>query len=128
MSNEHAGIPVMVAAFDVRHTVVFWNKACEHVTGYGASDMVGTPGALDLLCSEASYRGVAKLVRLPGAGDNCPTPTPLPLSLHCWDITMVSRDGTPRTLVWVEAGTVGDGGLLWGMGIEVSRQKHRGNL
>jgi hypothetical protein len=100
MSNEHAGIPVMVAAFDVRDTVVFWNEACEHVTGYGASDMVGTPGALDLLCSEASYRGVTKLTGWPRDGVGWPVPLPL----HCWDITMMARDGTPRTLVWIEAG------------------------
>ncbi|NJN65528.1 MAG: hypothetical protein HC884_01860 [Chloroflexaceae bacterium] len=116
MSDEPTDVLVMVAAFDAHDTVVFWNEACERMTGYCASDIVGNPGSLDLLGSESAYRGVAKLTGWRNPVPNGPALLPIHFQVHCWDLTITTRDGTPRALVWVETGPAsyraGPGGYL----------------
>jgi len=42
-------IPVMIHAHDEKGGFIFWNKECERVTGYDASEIIGNPDARTLL-------------------------------------------------------------------------------
>lgn len=36
------GSPIATFVIDENHTIIFWNQACEYVTGFGADEMIGT--------------------------------------------------------------------------------------
>ena len=43
------GMPVLMDAFDADGRIVMWNAECERVTGYSAGEIIGNPGALEML-------------------------------------------------------------------------------
>lgn len=49
-------MPIMVDATNEMGVFVFWNRACEKVTGYSADEIVGNPDAFELLCPDPFYR------------------------------------------------------------------------
>lgn len=54
MVVEH--MPVMLNAFDIEGNIIFWNQACEDVSGYSAAEMVANPKALEILYPDVNDR------------------------------------------------------------------------
>lgn len=60
--NEHRlrnvieNMPVMMNALDSNGNFIVWNKECEQVTGYAASEIIGNPNAYKLLYPNERYR------------------------------------------------------------------------
>ena len=75
-------MPVMLVAFDEHHRTVVWNHECERITGYLAKDMIGKPGAFQLVSepqTEAGLLGEHRVYTRP---------------LKC-------KDGSVRHIAWV---------------------------
>ncbi len=49
-------MPVMMDAFDEENMLLVWNRECERVTGYSASEMIGNLQALEKLYPDPAYR------------------------------------------------------------------------
>ena len=49
-------MPVMLNAFDHHGVCVAWNRECKIVTGYAASEMVGSPRVLEVVVPQMTYR------------------------------------------------------------------------
>lgn len=71
--NLLQGSPIPTFVIDETHTVILWNRACEHITGMGAAEVVGTnrhwkpfypvarPAMADLIVSGASVEEMNRL-------------------------------------------------------------------
>ncbi len=49
-------MPVMLFAYDEDRVVLFWNRECEAVTGYGADEIVGNRDTLERFYPDPAYR------------------------------------------------------------------------
>jgi PAS domain S-box-containing protein len=54
MVVEH--MPIMLNAFDIEGNIVFWNQACDDITGYGADEIIANNKALEILYPDVSDR------------------------------------------------------------------------
>ena len=109
-------IPVMVAAFDVRHDrFTFWNRRCESVTGYARDEMVDLPDPLATLYPDpAARQRVRRQWESAGAR-----------YIESENI-LTARDGGVRTIRWtyLPAALSDIEDTIWAMGIDLTDQLH----
>jgi PAS domain S-box-containing protein len=104
-------LPVMIAALDEGARFVYWNRECERVTGFSASEMIGNPAGFALLFPDEKNRTQALAARL---RDSVPT--------EPWHITR--KDGVVRTVRWCRVSNQlpVPGWARWGVGIDLTEQ------
>ena len=105
------GLPIMVNAVDQNGTIVFWNKKCEEITGYTATEMIGNCNAMELLYPDKEY---------------------LETELQKWktqnyklkNAELVSRakDGSAKTVLWTNP-DFSTPEWIWAVGIDITKQK-----
>ncbi len=79
-------MPVMMNAFDAEGVCVAWNRECELVTGYLASEMIGNPDSLTLVVPHAEYR-IGKMAEWDGKGDH-----------RDWEWDFVTKSGEKKII------------------------------
>ncbi len=108
-------IPVMVDAFDENGHFVFWNKECERVTGYSASEIVNNPEAMKLLYPDKTY--LESLLKEWEKREN---------KFDSWEIELTKKNGEKRVISWynISADVPIPGWKSWAIGIDITEQKH----
>jgi len=107
-------MPVMIDALDDAGTIVFWNRECERVTGYGADEIVGNPGAFERLYPDAQGRDAMFREFDRRGGD-----------FHCWELPLTCKDGRCRRIMWfnVSQEFPVPGWSTWAVGVDITEQK-----
>ncbi len=105
-------LPVIVWAFDENLVPVLWNEHAERITGYPPEQVIGNPGALELLYTDeqerlACFQGWAEL----DFGDYDEVERPV-----------TCADGSVRRILWsnIAARCPMPGWRAWGIGIDVT--------
>jgi PAS domain S-box-containing protein len=109
-----ANMPVMIDAFDADWNIVLWNRECERVTGYSASEVVGNPKSMELLYPDAAYRETM-MRQWKQRGDDYRN--------WCWEMT--AKDGSVKSVAWsnISQRVPIAPWKTWGVGVEVTEQK-----
>jgi PAS domain S-box-containing protein len=104
-------MPVMMDAFDADGVCVAWNAECERVTGYRAEEVVGNPGAFEMIYPDREYRE-RMLAELQQRGRE----------YRNWAWTLRCKDGSPRTIEWsnISENLPLPGWASWGVGVDVT--------
>ena len=106
-------MPVMIDAIDAGGNFVLWNRECERVTGYSADEIVGNPGAMELLYPDSERRE-----RVEGE-----------VEAHVsdfrdfeWDIKC--KDGGVRTVSWTNVSNQVPipGWMQWAVGVDITER------
>lgn len=103
-------MPVLLNAFDARGLFVFWNRECERVTGYSAEEMIGNPGALQLLYPDPVY--------LADQLANCERRGPA----QVWSLR--AKNGEIRSIAWtnVPVDPAETSQWEWGFGLDITER------
>ena len=107
-------MPVLMDAFDETGKIIAWNRECERVTGYQASEILEHPNPLALL-----YPGAGDLARIEaewaGFGSE----------IHDWELELTCKDGSCRTIAWsnVSGACPIPGWDSWAVGVDVTELK-----
>lgn len=86
-------MPVMLNAFDHDGVCVPWNRECKIVTGYAASEMVGSSRVLEVVVPQTAYRE-RMLAEWDVKGDH-----------RNWHWQFTSKDGLALTIAWSDIST-----------------------
>ncbi|MBD2042611.1 PAS domain S-box protein [Microcoleus sp. FACHB-672] len=107
-------MPVMMDAFDISGNIIVWNRECERVTGYQASEMVGNPQWLEILCPDPAYRALM-MAEWQQRGNN----------YRDWEWKFTCKDGSVRTVAWsnVSEQVPLPGWVAWGIGVDVTERQ-----
>jgi PAS domain S-box-containing protein len=107
-------MPVLMTALDDDGSIVFWNRECERVTGFGADEVLGDPGFIHRFIPNATER--ARMRRDVSA---------LGIDFRDWELTVTCKDGSKRTIAW--SNIPGEGALpewrTWAIGVDVTERK-----
>ncbi len=90
---ERLPMPVMAVDSSDPTRIVFWNQACELLSGYRSSEIVDRTDAVERLYPDAAYRS-RKLAEWPPQGE---TADPL-------ELTLMSRNRKPVRIAWSVVG------------------------
>ena len=106
-------MPVLLAAFDENGTPLAWNRECERVTGYSRCEIVGNPGAVELVLTDPQQRERFKAF---ARGERVGVPFE-------WELT--ARDGTRRVLraVLSHDRVAIPGWHVWGISLDVTAER-----
>ncbi|MDB5893358.1 MAG: hypothetical protein JWQ88_889, partial [Rhodoferax sp.] len=114
-------LPVLVSALDLaQKTILFWNQECELLTGYRSEEIVGNPGALQLLYPEPVYLS-RKLADVMEAGPD----------FRNMEWTLTTKTGQKRRIAWSAIGGLGPEGAsrqLWWIGLDVTARSEADRL
>jgi PAS domain S-box-containing protein len=106
-------MPVMLDAMDEDGQFVAWNRECERVTGYSAKEIIGNPGAVEMLYPDPAYRQQV-LEEWAGRGGD----------FRNWEMELTAKDGGIRIVSWTN---VSDrfpipGWASWSVGVDVTER------
>lgn len=107
-------MPVMLDALDEEYRFLVWNRECERVTGFQASEIVGNPKALELLYPDPQQRqDMLDYYRHQGG------------HFRNWELDITCRDGSKRTISWssIAAETPIPGWYSWAVGVDVTERR-----
>jgi PAS domain S-box-containing protein len=106
-----AHMPVILFAFDHHGHLCAWNHEAERVTGYKASEMIGNPEAIYLLCPDPDYRR-EMLAAYRERGDD----------YRNWDWQLVAKDGTVKIITFSNIAKYYPikGWANWGVGVDIT--------
>ncbi len=114
-------LPVLVSAVDLqRREVLFWNHECERLTGYRSEEVVGNPGALQLLYPEPVYLA-RKLADLQEMAPN----------FRNMEWTLTTKSGDKRRIAWSGIGDLQPGAgrsESWWIGLDVTARSETDRL
>ncbi|MFP4440023.1 MAG: PAS domain S-box protein [Chloroflexaceae bacterium] len=106
-------MPVMIAAVGSDGNIVFWNEACEAVTGYQADEIIGNPNAMPLLLGDMYDQDIV-------------TESVQPLAEYCnLELPIRTKAGDTRVIVWTSLADECPipGWARWGVGIDITERK-----
>ena len=109
-----AHMPVILFAFDQQGYLCTWNHEAERVTGYRASEMIGSPEAMERLIPNHDYRR-AMFDAYKQRGDNYLN----------WEWALTAKDGTIKTIAFSNISKhypIKDW-ANWGIGIDISARR-----
>lgn len=84
-----SNLPTMVFATGHNGEIVFWNKACESITGYKSKEIIGNKNALKLLYPDSDLRKKVKMQLLD-----------MGLTLSSWEHQITNKKGEKRDISW----------------------------
>ncbi|MEB3178171.1 MAG: PAS domain S-box protein [Nostocaceae cyanobacterium] len=107
-------MPVMMYAFDTYGNIIVWNRECERITGYSATEIVGNPQGLQLLYpDQKSHQDLIQQCQAQGEEQ-----------LNCqWEITC--KHGTRKTIEWFDISQQFPipGWAMWAIGIDITHRQ-----
>lgn len=106
-------MPVMIAAVGRDGNIVFWNEACEAVTGYRADEIIGNPDAMPLLLGDMYAQDIVTKMAQPMENyRNLELPTR-------------TKGGETRVIAWTSLADECPipGWARWGVGIDVTERR-----
>lgn len=106
-------MPVMMNAFDEQGLIIAWNRECERVTGYQASEIIDNPKAMNLMYPNKDYR-TSMMAEWERRGQ----------TYHDWEWNLTCKDGSIRTISWsnVSSELPIPGWASWSIGIDVTER------
>lgn len=104
-------MPVMLCAFDEARRTVFWNAACERVTGYTAEEVFSVRDLATLVLPDPAQRE-RWLSAWQARGPD----------FDGWEFEILAKDGSRRTLLWSQLTSRihVPGWAYWGIGVDVT--------
>ena len=106
-------MPVMMDALDEDLNIIVWNRECERVTGYSASELIGNPNAVKILYPDDAYREqmIADL-------------HVLKLDFREKEYELTCKNGTQKIISWsnISARYPVSGWYAWAIGVDVSER------
>lgn len=114
MSTILNSMPAMLAAFDGKGHILYWNKECERITGYTSQEVVNNPEIKKLLYPDPEYREhVSKtLGEIKGDFKN-------------QEFILTDKQGEPHIISWanVAHSMPVPGWHTWAIGLDVTQSK-----
>jgi diguanylate cyclase (GGDEF)-like protein/PAS domain S-box-containing protein len=112
-------LPILVCCVDMTSSapIRYWNRECERRSGYSAGEIVGRPGALQLLYPEPLYLA-RKLADYQAVGPN----------FRDLEWTLTSKSAGKRRIAWSTIDALGSAtGARWCIGLDVTAhsESHR---
>ena len=106
-----AHMPVMLFAFDRQGLLCKWNHEAERISGYPASEIVGNPKAMTLLCPDPHYRRMMQDAYKQRGDD-----------YRNWEWQLTAKDGSIKTIMFSNIAKYYpiDGWANWGVGVDVT--------
>lgn len=107
-------MPVGLIAFDEAANIIVWNKECERLMGFSATEIVEHENALELILPDPIYRH--KILRQWQERGN---------SYRNWELDVCTKDGSTRTLAWsnISREFPISGWASWGIAYDVTDRK-----
>jgi PAS domain S-box-containing protein len=107
-------MPVLLFAFDHQARLCAWNNEAARITGYTASEMIGNPEAMELLCPDPEYR--QRMLGLYKSKGDC---------YRNWEWQLVAKDGEVKDIAFsnISLSHPLEGWANWGVGIEITSLK-----
>jgi PAS domain S-box-containing protein len=107
-------MPVMLSAVDADRNIIVWNRECEQVLGYSASEIVGNVQAIQRLIPHVDYR--QKIFKEIIKGGN---------NFRDLEVELQAADGSIKTIAWsnISADFSVPGWDFWGIGVDVTNRK-----
>jgi len=107
-------MPVLLFAFDHQARLCVWNNEAARITGYTASEMIGNPEAMELLCPDPDYRK-RMLDLYKNKGD----------FYRNWEWQLVAKDGEVKDIAFsnISQSHPVEGWANWGVGIDLTSLK-----
>lgn len=107
-------MPVLMAAFDQKGRLIVWNRECERVTGYEASEVLGKSDLARQILFDPS--GNQSLLEKWGEKGN---------NYRDWELDVTCKDGTVKTIAWsnISKKFPIPGWTSWGIGIDVTARR-----
>ena len=107
-------MPVLVNAMSEDGAYIFWNQACEQVTGYSAAEITGSPQALHLFYPDQAQR--ENVLREWKERGN---------SFINWEIPLTCKDGSQKIIAWTNLSDLYPmpGWHSWAIGVDMTRQR-----
>lgn len=107
-------MPIMLYAFDNKGNILAWNQECEKVTGFGAGEIIGNPGAGELLHPKEDYRTYLKEQLIKQGGN-----------FRNLEGNVTCKDGSKKTVLWSNMSEIYPipGWSSWAVGIDISDRK-----
>lgn len=104
-------MPVLLDAFDAQGTLTVWNRECEQITGYLATEVVGNPQALSWMYPDPEVRQRRLELQAPGGE-----------GFRNREWTLRCKDGSYRTLLLSNISTEFPvpGWDSWAMGVDIT--------
>ena len=84
-----SNLPVMVFATGNNGEIVFWNRACESVTGFKSKEIIENKSALKLLYPDKDLRKKVKKQFVD-----------MGLTLSSWEHQITTKNGSQRDIIW----------------------------
>ena len=105
-----SSMPVLLLVLDDNGNIAFWNTACERVTGYGASEAIGSHDVLRYLFPSASTR--RQVLETFGQQDD----------FQHIEFELTSKDGSNRLIAWSKISVQNpiSGWSTWIVGVDVT--------
>jgi PAS domain S-box-containing protein len=105
-------MPILLNAFDHAGNFIAWNKACEEVTGYKASEVIGHPDALRWMYPDQEYR------ELVWKSSEDPHITQK-------EFNLITKSGETRIISWFDTFHYVDipGWASWGIGLDITKRR-----
>jgi len=107
-------MPVLMDAFDETGKIIAWNRECERVTGYQASEILEHPNPLVLL-----YPDPGDLARIEAEWAGFGPET------RDWELEVTCKDGARKTIAWSNVSGICPipGWDNWAVGVDVTDLK-----
>ncbi len=107
-------MPVMLVAVGIDGTPVVWNRECERVTGYSASEMLGKANWLDILYPDAAYRASMLEAERRHSAD-----------YRNWEWATTCKDGSIHFIAWsnISSSLSIPGWSYWAIGMDVTTRR-----
>jgi PAS domain S-box-containing protein len=107
-------MPIMLDAYDEEGNLIVWNRECEQVTGYKATEIVDNPKAMELLYPDPNYRQQVVQTR-----------QKLQNNFRDRELDITCKDGAIKTISWsnISKQFAIPGWSAWGVGVDISDRK-----
>lgn len=114
LRNVLERMPVCLYSLDEQGQIIVWNRECERITGYSATEVIGNSQAFELLYPEANYR--EQMFKEWQERRN---------SYRELEWTITTKEGQRRTLAWSDISLEFPvpGWASWGIAFDVTEQR-----
>ncbi len=111
-------MPMMLLAIGDNQKIAVWNRECERLTGYSATDIIASPDWQAVLYPDANYRQQLAQERRARGQD-----------YTGWETTVTCKDGKTRIISWasIAQSVPIPGWATWSMGADVTALRESEN-
>ncbi|MCP4537618.1 MAG: PAS domain S-box protein [Chloroflexi bacterium] len=106
-------MPILVNAYDFDDNFIFWNHACEQVTGYTSDEIVNNPNVVEILYPDNTYR--QQIMEEWGNRGN---------NFVDWEMRLTCKGGSVKTISWsnISESFPVPGWKTWAIGVDTTER------